>query len=80
MTTPRIYLVFFREITVIFQMQPGAITEYEMRREKMEHCVTIGVFEVKCSTGRLRVTMLERSTKWLNVGRVTNALKATEKA
>ena len=43
-----------------------------MKREKLEHLVTTG----KRSRGKQREKMLDGLTKWLNVGRMTDALKA----
>ena len=49
-----------------------------MRKEKMEHIVTTGMMEGKKSRGRQREKMLDGLTKWLNAGRVTQALTATK--
>ncbi|GFO27916.1 retrovirus-related pol polyprotein line-1 [Plakobranchus ocellatus] len=48
-----------------------------MRKGKMEHIVTTGMIEGKRSRGRQREKMLDGLTKWLNAGRVTQALTAT---
>ncbi|GFO39084.1 hypothetical protein PoB_006997200 [Plakobranchus ocellatus] len=48
-----------------------------MREGKMEHIVTTGMMEGKRSRGRQREKMLDGLTKWLNAGRVTQALTAT---
>ncbi|GFO45839.1 endonuclease-reverse transcriptase [Plakobranchus ocellatus] len=48
-----------------------------MRKGKMEHIVTTGMMEGKRSRGRQREKMLDGLTKWLNAGRVTQALAAT---
>ena len=46
-----------------------------MRREKLEHLVTIGMIEGKLSRRKHRQKMLDGLTKWLNVGPVTDAVK-----
>ncbi|GFN77270.1 hypothetical protein PoB_000377600 [Plakobranchus ocellatus] len=48
-----------------------------MRKGKMEHIVTTGMMEGKRSRGRQIEKMLDGLTKWLNAGRVTQALTAT---
>ena len=48
-----------------------------MRREKLEHLVTTGMVERKRSRGKRREKMFDRLTKWLKVGRMTEAVKAT---
>ena len=48
-----------------------------MRRKKLEHLVTIGMIEGKRSRGKKHEKMLDGLTKWLKVGRVTEALKTT---
>ena len=48
-----------------------------MRREELEHLVTTGMIEGKYSRGKQRKKMLDGLKKWLEVGRVTEALKAT---
>ena len=48
-----------------------------MRRENLEHFMTIGMMKGKCCSGKQRGKMLDRVTKWLNVGRVIDALKVT---
>ena len=46
-----------------------------MRRAKLEHFVTIGMIKGKRSRGK-HEKMLGELTKWLKVGRVTEALEA----
>ena len=48
-----------------------------MRRENLEHPVTTGMIDGKRSTEKQRENMLDGLTKWLKVGRVTEALRAT---
>ena len=48
-----------------------------MRREKIEHLVTIGMIEVKRTKGKKRENMLNGIPKWLKVGRWIDALRAT---
>ena len=48
-----------------------------MRKEKLEHHVTTRMMEGKCSRGKQCEKMMDRPTKWLKVGQVTDALKAT---
>ena len=48
-----------------------------MRREKLEHLVTVGMIKGKCSRGKLHEKMLDKLTKRLKVRRVTEAMKAT---
>ena len=47
-----------------------------MRKDKLDHVVTIRMIEGKHSTRKQRENMLDGLTKWLKVGRVTDALKA----
>ena len=47
-----------------------------IRREKL-HLVTTRTIKGKCSRGKRREKMLDGITKWLKVGRVTDALKVT---
>ena len=47
---------------------------HEMRRGKLKYLITSGIIEGKCSRGK----MLDGPTKWLKVGRVTEALKVTK--
>ena len=49
-----------------------------MRREKLEHLVTIGMMEGKRSRGKQRENMLDGLTNnyWLKIGIVSEALKA----
>ena len=48
-----------------------------MRREKLEHLMTTGMIEGKRSRGRQRETMLDGLKEWLNVGKMTEVLRAT---
>ena len=48
-----------------------------MKREKLKHLAITGMTEGKRSRGKQREKMLDRITKWLNVGRGTDSLKAT---
>ena len=48
-----------------------------MRREKLEQLVTTGMFKGKPSREKHHEKMLDGLTKWLEVGRVTEALKVT---
>ena len=48
-----------------------------MRGEKLEHLVTTEMVVGKRSRGKQGGKMLDGLTKWLKVGRVTDALKAT---
>ena len=48
-----------------------------MRREKLEHHVTTGMTERKRSRRKMREKMLGELTRWFDVGRVTEAPKAT---
>ena len=48
-----------------------------MRREKLEHLVTTGMIKEKLSRGKQPEKVLDGLTKWLNVGCMTDALKAT---
>ena len=48
-----------------------------MRTELLEYLVTARMIKVKRSRGKQTENMLNRWTKWLKVGRVTEALKAT---
>ena len=48
-----------------------------MQREKLEHLVTTEMIKEKRSRGKLGEKMLDGLIKWLKVGRVTKALKAT---
>ena len=54
---------------------PSHLFVHVMRREKLKHFVTIGIIEGKRRGGK-REKILEGLTKWLNVGRRTNAWKA----
>ena len=47
-----------------------------MRREKIEHLVTTGMFEGKRSTGK-KLEKMDGLTKWLTVRRVAGVQKAT---
>ena len=47
-----------------------------IRREKLEHLLTTGMMKGKCSRGKQCDKMLDGLTKWFEVGRVTEALKA----
>ena len=47
-----------------------------MRREKLEHLVTIRMIKGKCRRGEQRKKMLDGLIKRLKVRRVTGALKA----
>ena len=49
--------------------------DFVIRREKLEHLVTTGMVKGKRSR-RKREKMLDGLTKWLKVGRVTDALTA----
>ena len=42
------------------------------RREKLEHLVTTGMIERKCSRGKHCEKMFDRLTKLLKVGRITS--------
>ena len=55
----------------------ASIFSYVMRTENLEHLVTTGIIEGKCSRGKKHKKMLGGLTKWLKVGRVTEELKAT---
>ena len=46
-----------------------------MRREKQEHLEATGMIEEKRSKGKQLEKMLDGLTKWLKVGRVSEALK-----
>ena len=46
-----------------------------MRRDKLEHLVTTGMVEGNFSRGKQPEKMLDGLTKWLKIGRVTDALK-----
>ena len=48
-----------------------------MRRKKLEHLVTTGIIEGKCCRGKQREKM-DGLTKWLKVGRATDASKASK--
>ena len=50
--------------------------DHVMRREKLEYPVTTGMINGKSKRGKQREKMLDRLTKWLKEGRVTEALKA----
>ena len=58
---------------------PGSLLfgGYVMRREKLEHLATIGMIKGNRSRGKQQEKMLDVPTKWLNVGQVAIALKAT---
>ena len=47
-----------------------------IRRENLEHIVTTGMIEGKSSRGKQCEKMLDGLTKWLKVGRVTEAMEA----
>ena len=49
---------------------------YDEKRET-KHLVTTGMMKGKRSMGKQSENMLDGLTKWLEVGRVTEALKAT---
>ena len=55
---------------------PGNIFGHEMRREKLQHLVKTEMIEGKHSREKQREKMLDWQTKWLIVGRLTEALKA----
>ena len=48
-----------------------------MGREKLEHLVITGMIERKHTTENRQEKILDRPTKWLKIGKVTDALKAT---
>ena len=48
-----------------------------IKREKLEHLVATGMIEGKRSRGKQHDKMLDGLRKWLKLGRVTGALKAT---
>ena len=48
-----------------------------MRKQKLEHLLTTGMIEGKLNRGKQRKNILDGLTKWLNLGRVTEALKVT---
>ena len=48
-----------------------------MRRKKLEHLVTTGTIKGKCSTGKQHEKMFTGLTKWLKVGKGTNARTVT---
>ena len=50
--------------------------DHVMRTEKLEHLMTIGMIVGKHSRGKQPEKMLDRLTKWLKVGQVTEVLKA----
>ena len=50
---------------------------FSTRREKLEHIVITGMIAEKCSAGKQHEKILDGLTKWLKVGRVKEALKAT---
>ena len=56
---------------------PSNLFGHVKRREKLEHLVTNGMSQRKCSRGKQLEKMLDELTKWLKVGRMTHALKAT---
>ena len=43
----------------------------------MEHLGSTGIIERKYRTGKQRKNMMDGLTRWLKIGRVTEALKAT---
>ena len=45
-------------------------------RKELEYLVTTGMIKGKCFRGKRCENMLDGLTKWLKVGRVTEALKA----
>ena len=49
-----------------------------MRREKLEHLGSAGMIEGKCSKGKRREKIFDELTKWLKVGRVTEALSVRD--
>ena len=48
-----------------------------MRREKLEHLITIGMMEGKRSRGKQREKMTDGLANWLGAGKVVEILKAT---
>ena len=48
-----------------------------VRKRELENLVTTGMIEGSRSRGKQREMMLDGLTKWLNEGRVTDALKTT---
>ena len=66
-----------RSLTNRIRKRQATFFVHVMRREKLEHVVTTGKIEGKCSRGKHREKMLEGLTNWLQEGRVTEALKAT---
>ena len=48
-----------------------------MKRKTLEHLTATGMVEGKVSMGKHREEMLDRLTKWLDVGQVTDALTGT---
>ena len=49
-----------------------------MRKEELEHLVTTGMMEGKCSRGKQCEKILDGLPKWLKVRRVKEALKVTK--
>ena len=47
-----------------------------MRRETLEYILISGMIDRKCLRRKKGKTMSDRLTPWLNVGRMTDALKA----
>ena len=60
---------------IILSKRQAIIFGYMLRKEKLEHLLISGMIEGKCSTGKQRKKMLDRITKWLKIGRVTESLK-----
>ena len=48
-----------------------------MRREALEHLMIAGMIEGKGSRGKWAEKIWDSLTKWLNIGQVIDALKAT---
>ena len=49
-----------------------------MEREKLEHLMTIGMIEGQHSRGNTGRKDVDGLIKWLNVGQMTESLKATK--
>ena len=60
---------------IILSKRQAIIFGYMLRKEKLEHLLISGMIEGKCSTGKQRKKMLDRITKWLKIGWVTESLK-----
>ena len=67
---------FYNKIINRIRKCQATFFDHVMRKEKLEHLVTTGIIEGKCSSGKQRVKMLDQQTKWLKEGYVTDALKA----